>query len=209
MKIFNKIALKKIFITALAGAPLLLLSACGTIRFEEYVPGATETSSPQTSKKWNQDGMIAMSRPLPSINSTSSLTGLGFIPSAKGSWLAIDRGTGEVQLMEEKKSISSAFGVGANRLQPGTYEIQHKQRNAPWYAPDAYYKARGLPVPPEGDKTRYMRGALGEFVLYIDKSTPIHSGPIWNPEIGGVKVDEITLAKIYYSLEVGDTIRVE
>ncbi|MCB0318398.1 MAG: hypothetical protein KDD56_06540 [Bdellovibrionales bacterium] len=191
---------------AVVVALCLILSGCGLIKFESLGQNQSNSSS---NHNWTKDGMIALSRPLPKIANADNLNGLGFVPTTKHNWLLINRQSGEVKLIQEDKPVYSAFGVGANKLSPGEYEVLHKQRNAPWYAPDAYYKARKLNVPPEGDKARYMRGALGEFVLYLDKSTPIHSGPIWNSEIGGVKVEENLLSKIYYSLNVGDIIKVE
>ena len=85
----------------------------------------------------------------------------------------------------------------------------HKQRNPLWYAPDSYFKARLLPLPAEGDRSRFRRGALGEFVLFVDKDTPIHSGPFGSEEIGGIRLEEDDISRLYYQLELGATIRVE
>ncbi|MEZ4754643.1 MAG: hypothetical protein R3A13_10125 [Bdellovibrionota bacterium] len=182
-----------------------IFSACGQIRFEPLSQDGKARLS--TASNW-QSGMLATYRAMPPVTSSRSLYGMGFIPSASANTLMISRETGEVSLMDKNQTVLSSFGIGANRLNSGTYEVMHKQRNAAWYAPDSYYKSRGMRVPPEGDKSRYMRGALGDFVLYLDKSTPIHSGPLWNGDIGGVKIEEETLSKIYHSLEVGDRITV-
>jgi hypothetical protein len=110
--------------------------------------------------------------------------------------------------MEGDKEISVSSGEGFENLKPGTYHVLHKQRNALWYAPDSYFSSRSLPLPAQGDRSRFRRGALGEFVLYVDKETPIHSGPVWSAEVGGVRLGSADLSRMYYSLDVGAPIEV-
>ncbi len=156
--------------------------------------------------------MIAVSRPVPVATDGSAASILGFMPlQAKthvGSWLSIDRSSKNLALMEGERQVNLLSGEGVTELKPGTYHIVHKQRSALWYAPDSYFAARNEPVPAQGDKNRYRRGALGEFVLYLDKDTPIHNGPIWSAEIGGVRLSDSDISRLYYSLDIGSTIEV-
>jgi hypothetical protein len=125
-----------------------------------------------------------------------------------GTWLSINSIERSIRLMSGDSVISTASGDGLDKVTPGTYQLLHKQRNALWYAPDSYFSSRNLPVPPQGDKSRFRRGALGDFVLYINKDTPIHSGPFWSTDIGGIRLEDSELSRIYYQLPVGAEIEI-
>ena len=163
---------------------------------------------------WQKNGMLAISRNAPAVTRAHARTGLGFIPAAlhgtpTGSWLSIDREQSLIKLMKGDQVVYKLKGDGFTELRGGLFKVKHKQRSPLWYAPDAYFQERNLQPPAEGDKSRFRRGALGDFVIFIDQDTPIHAGPLWMPEIGGIKMDEADLSKIYYSLEVGSEIEVK
>jgi hypothetical protein len=111
--------------------------------------------------------------------------------------------------MDGASTVYKFKGEGLGQVVPGRYELLHKQRNPLWYAPDAYFAKRGLMVPPAGDRARFRRGALGDFVLFLNKDTPIHSGPIWSEDLGGARLDENDLSRVYYKVEAGTPIQVE
>lgn len=165
----------------------------------------------ETAANWLRDGMIAISRPVPSVSESPS-TLLGFMPVGKqirlGSWVSIDRASRLISIMEGDRQTAVLSGDGIDSLKPGIYRVLHKQKNALWYAPDSYFSARALPVPAQGDRSRFRRGALGEFVVYLDKTTPIHSGPVWSEEIGGARIDESELSRLYYSLDIGTQVEI-
>lgn len=162
--------------------------------------------------QWLRDGMIAISRPLPGINHSASQELLGFMPIPRtmhsGAWISLDSDKGFLSVMNGDKQMSAVAGQGFENLKPGTYQLLHKQKNALWYAPDSYFSARGLDIPAQGDRSRYRRGALGDFVLYINKDTPIYSGPVWDPEIGGVRISEDDMARLYHSVDVGSSVEI-
>ncbi|MBN8549694.1 MAG: L,D-transpeptidase [Deltaproteobacteria bacterium] len=173
----------------------------------------TPTASlPQQNAQWLKDGMIAISRPVPSIRHSASQEMLGFMPiqapKHSGAWVAFDTSKNTLSIMNGEKALSVISGQGFENLKPGNYSIVHKQKEALWYAPDAYFTARNLPIPAKGDRSRFRRGALGDFVLYLDKDTPIYSGPVWDAEIGGVRLEESDVAKLYSSIEVGSSVEV-
>ena len=174
---------------------------------------------------WQNDGMIMLSRPL-NLNSPASnneqpqMHMFGFMPISNenvnsfvglhsGTWISINRSAGTISLMDGEKEINTTNGEGITDLKPGIYKLLHKQRNALWHAPDAYFIERNQIVPPGGDRARLRRGALGDFVLYINKDTPIHSGPVWTSSIGGVKLDESAISRIYYKVEVGSAVEIK
>ncbi len=169
----------------------------------------------RTESHSNQNGSLTISRRDPGVSrhqGDAFHQPLGFIPEPttqhSGSWLLVKTSQGVIELMNGEKVVSSIKGDGVRDLPHGVFKVKHKQRNPLWYAPDSYFSERALPAPLDGDKARYRRGALGDYVLFLDKQLPIHSGPIWLSHIGGVRVDETELSKVYYSLNVGSVVEV-
>ncbi len=165
-----------------------------------------------TNQSWQKSGSILIARSAPDVKRPSFDSALGFLPThaaLNSTWLAVDTAKKTLNLMNGETLLSTSSAVGVENIKPGSYEIVHKQRAPLWYAPDSYFTKRSLAVPGEGDRERYRRGALGDFVIFINKDTPIHSGPIWLDEIGGVKIQEPELARIYYSIEVGSEVVVK
>ncbi len=186
-------------------AAFFSLSACS---------GSRKIAPLQSNSNWLQDGMIAFSRPAPNVSPAMPISMLAFFPvrtSQVGSWLSIESQRGAVSLMDGDKTVSSVHAEGTIGLAPGSYQILHKQRSALWYADDNYFKARKLPIPAQNDKSRYRRGALGDFALFIGNNAPVplHSGPIWSPEIGGMRLNDDDLSRIYYQLPVGAAVEVK
>lgn len=201
-------ALQCVAVVALIG---FSLTACSSYLNSSLNDGEDNPNS----RTWVQNGMVTISRAAPPASGKASERAmLGFVPATlngtpTGSWLSIDKETHDINLMKNDQVVSKLKGEGLDKLEAGLYKVKHKQRNPLWYAPDTYFQERNQQPPAEGDKARFRRGALGEFVVFIDQDTPIHSGPLWLQEIGGIKMDEADLSKIYYSLEVGSTIEVK
>lgn len=179
-------------------------------------------SSGQTSDTWMRDGSVALSRPVPThevLDLSAELEidpVLGFMPSQKpevrpsrqGNWLRINRSSRKLELMKGDESAVSISGDGVQALQPGTYKIIHKQETPLWYAPDAYFEVRDLDLPSNNENERYRRGALGTAAVFLDQDTPIHNGPIWREEIGGVRVDDQGIQAIFAALPVGAVVEI-
>ena len=161
------------------------------------------------------EGSIVIARPMPvakPISPTETPRLLGFLPTqfaVVGDWVVIDRTAGTATLMSGATQKLAVPVEGAQSLSPGTYTVLHKQRHPLWYAPDAYFEMRNQPPPPQGDRLRYRRGALGEFAIFLSQDTPIHSGPMWLGEIGGLKLSENDLSRLYYQLETGAVVEVK
>ncbi|MBX7143051.1 MAG: L,D-transpeptidase [Oligoflexia bacterium] len=170
------------------------------------------TSHTPDKNLWMLDGMIAVSRPVPATSSIENAVMMGFMPLTQaahaGPWILIDKGTQLVTLMDGDKEVGMAPGEGFSSLKSGSYQVMHKQRNALWYAPDNYFLSRNLRIPPQGDRSRYLRGALGDFVVFINKDTPIFSGPFWTEDIGGIRLNEDDMSRLYYKIDVGAPIEV-
>jgi hypothetical protein len=87
--------------------------------------------------------------------------------------------------------------------------IELKQESPLWYAPDSYFERRGLPVPPPFSHTRFRRGALGPFALFLTGEIPLHSAPFWSDEVGGLRVSEEVASALFQHLPLGATIDLE
>ena len=133
----------------------------------------------------------------------------GFLPAQNQTWLEIDSKEKTVQIFRGQTSIRKIQAEGKVSLEPGTYSLQHKQKRPLWYAPDDYFAKRQLPVPPPGDRERYRRGALGQFALYPSVTFPIHSGPVWSDDVGGLRVSRSELSAIYYIVPIGTSVVVK
>jgi hypothetical protein len=155
-------------------------------------------------------GYISLNRVAPPVASPATL--LGFMPdsvSDKDSiWLKVELAENKLVLMKGSNVVDESKIEGVLPLQPGVYSVQHKQRSPLWYAGDEYFSLRGLAVPSIGDKERYRRGALGDFALFVDSDASIHSAPVWTEEVGGLRIDDEKMKKIYYSLDVGAKVQV-
>lgn len=182
----------------------------------------SQNSSAQNDAKlkseWMRDGSIVISRPVPEViqNESDVLQNmLGFLPqngSIVGNWIKIDRAQSTLTLMSGENTVKTIKLDASNqidKLKAGEYKLLHKQRNPLWYAPDSYFTMRNLAVPSANDRQRYRRGALGEYALFIKKDMPIHTGPFWSSDIGGIKLDTQTLADLYFAIEIGDSIKIE
>jgi lipoprotein-anchoring transpeptidase ErfK/SrfK len=90
----------------------------------------------------------------------------------------------------------------------GVYQVQAKERNPTWYAPDWYFIENKLPVPPQDDARRRFPGALGEAAVYIGRGLAIHGTD--KPDLLGQRVSHgcIRLAneyaqRLYHNVQIG------
>lgn len=97
---------------------------------------------------------------------------------------------------------------GTYALAKGSFSVAGKEVDPLWHAPPTYFLRRGLQVPEEGAPARAMRGALGHQALFLSKVVAIHSGPIWNDDVGGVKLSAADMAMIFDAVGVGAAVEV-
>lgn len=128
---------------------------------------------------------------------------LGFIPADNEAWLEVDRLTKVISLYKGKNKIKEMQGEGSVSIDAGEYFIQQKQKYPLWYATDDYFSKRRLAVPSKEDRLRYRRGAYGPFAIFPSTNFPIHSGPIWSNDVGGLRISKGDLSSIYFTLPVG------
>jgi hypothetical protein len=93
-------------------------------------------------------------------------------------------------------------------MKHGTFSVSRKEMNPLWEAPPTYFLRRGLAVPQQGSSERAMRGALGARAIFLDHGRAIHDGPVWNDDVGGVKIAPQDMALLFDAISVGATVEV-
>lgn len=198
--------MKRYILSVSAISLVALLPGCGLNQ------SAVKQELNVESANWQSAGSISLFRPVPIFTGDVEATSLlGFAPAPSihlGSWLKINKGSETISLYDGNRQVISAKMATANLI-PGQYTMMHKQQDPTWYAPDSYFSARGLDIPSEGEASRYLRGALGPYALFLSPETPLHCGPIDTTEIGGAKISEEPLAELYASVAVGTPVVVE
>ena len=156
------------------------------------------------------------------INDSIGYTMLGLMPGSipallapritpAGVWLSFNESEKKVSVMDSGTEIFSAKYEGnypANETLGSSDELSVllKQRNAVWFAPEGYYTARNMEVPPTNSRARYLKAALGDFVMYLSENFALYSGPLEVPEISGIKLASSDLARIYYLMPIGSKV---
>jgi hypothetical protein len=93
----------------------------------------------------------------------------------------------------------------------GEYQVQYKEENPVWNAPDWYFIENKLPVPPQGDPRRRFPGALGVAAVHFGTGLAIHGTD--KPDLLGQQISHgcIRLAneyaqRLYHNVQVGTKI---
>jgi lipoprotein-anchoring transpeptidase ErfK/SrfK len=97
---------------------------------------------------------------------------------------------------------------GAYALTKGSFTVQQKVNDPIWKAPPTYFLRRGLEVPERGSPAHYVKGALGRQALFINDQVAIHNSLIWSDEVGGVRLNNEDMARLFETVKVGATIEV-
>jgi hypothetical protein len=186
---------------------------------------ATSSFNPSTTERWLPDGSLSIVRPLPRINVISEAMAspkqeIFTEPKARMRApdeppsndlvpkLTIDTTKHTLTLSRPGEAPITMKAQGAYSIKKGAYTVALKQTDPLWYAPPTYFLRRGMKVPADGSKSRFMGGALGHQALFFDKQLAIHSGPVWNDEIGGVKLSREDMNTVFATVTVGTVIEV-
>jgi hypothetical protein len=193
------------------------------------VCGCTLLDDNNGTSAWNTNGVLALSRPVPefparlsaSLTENHSSSGaiaangramLGFMPtkhSQSQASLTINRTDNSGELSRPNDFTPHRFTIeGAQQLPVGTYTVLLKQQAPLWYAPDRYFIDRDLNVPGQGARERFRRGALGSQAIFLSGEIPIHAGPLWSAEIGGVRLEPSDISILFEALQVGAEVNV-
>lgn len=177
---------------------LLVLSACS-----QLVPPSRSTSLLQS-------GVLAISRPIPSpvVRADRLIPQTQSIPISAVESVIISRVDETITTFNADGKPLVFRAEGTERLKPGAFTITAKEEHPLWYAPTSYFKKRLITVPQEGSRDRFRRAALGEKALFLNNSTPIHSGPIWMEEIGGLRIRRADMPTLFAMLDIGTRVEV-
>lgn len=92
---------------------------------------------------------------------------------------------------------------GAYTLKVGSRMVVGKELDPVWKAPPTYFLRRGLEVPSNESPERFLRGALGKKAIVLDGAVALHSGPMWNDDVGGVRISAQDMALLFEMVPVG------
>ncbi len=112
-------------------------------------------------------------------------------------------GTGSRQFVKEETGRNWYFESPA-----GSLTVLGKERNPVWIRPDWSYVEENMPVPPENDPERIVRGVLGKYALLLGNGYKIH-GTRWTGLLGThfthgcISVGDKNLEILYKSVKIG------
>ena len=182
-----------------------------------YLSGCSLTrGTPSNTGVWLNDGSLALSRPVPTPSRSTQTTPSSSLdssaaespPTTEKASLIISRRDKTITATRPGNSPLVVKTEGTQYLKEGSFSVTQKEQRALWYAPKEYFINRALPVPAEGSRERFKRAALGSQTLFLNDQTPIHSGPVWLKEIGGVRVKSSAMSEIYSMVQVGTRVEV-
>lgn len=191
---------RKVAIGASLIAHALLLSGCSYFGGPSISTGA-----------WLDSGSLALSRPVPLASRVKPGTPstppypLGGPEIAQ---IIISRADKTITAIQPGSSPMVFKSEGAQYLSTGSFSVTLKEDKPLWYAPNSYFVNRSLEVPDQGSRSRFMRAALGRRALYLNDQTPIHCGPIWLQEIGGVRLRQSEMDQLYSMVNVGTRVEI-
>ena len=112
-------------------------------------------------------------------------------------------GTGSRQFVESETGRDWYF-----ESPTGSLTVLGKERNPVWIRPDWSYAEENMPVPPENDPERIVRGVLGKYALLLGNGYKIH-GTKWTGLLGThfthgcISVGDKNLETLYKSVKIG------
>jgi hypothetical protein len=178
------------------------------------ITGCSNFAPHRSSDDLLASGVIAISRPIPQVGghiATKTQLAQG-LPSVTGPALAesviISRADDTITAFNSAGKPVIFRAEGAEQLDQGAFTITVKEEHPLWYAPRSYFEKRSLNIPKDGSRDRFRRAALGNRALFLNNNLPIHSGPLWLEEIGGIKVGSNDMSTLYSMLDVGTRVEV-
>jgi len=184
---------------------LLLLSAC-SVRQPELT--FLESGSIIISKRITPDLIKTQDAPPNTIFGFTPPFAV-FTPQESETWVELNKEKHTLSVYRGRNLIKEMDIEGELSVSDGTYPVQVKRKRLTWNAPDDYFTKRNMPVPPQNDKSRFLRGAYGAYAIRLNEKDYIHSAPMLTSEIGGVRLKRADFASIYYMIPVGANVVVK
>lgn len=90
----------------------------------------------------------------------------------------------------------------------GRFQVEYKELDPVWIAPDWYFVENNLPVPEKNHESRYMQGTLGAAAVYISPHLAIHGTN--RPELigqrvshGCIRLENRYAMRLYHNVQIG------
>lgn len=168
-------------------------------------------SSVSSSTKFSNSGSLVIARQAPLVFNGERGEALGFMPIvSSGAELLLDNSASTAELRLNGTSVERLNFTTSKSINPGAYSVILKQQNPTWHASDEYFTSRGLLIPSEGSRDRYLKGALGANVIYLSPEIFISDSYYSVPEVGGIVAnDREAFARFYAALAVGAKVTVQ
>jgi len=90
----------------------------------------------------------------------------------------------------------------------GRFQVQYKERDPVWIAPDWFFVENNRPIPPKNHPSRYMKGTLGSAAVYISPDLAIHGTD--RPELigqrvshGCIRLENRYAMRLFHNVQVG------
>jgi len=210
-------------------AGILQGSVCTRVRLAVHVTcalllsfvssGCSWITHESRDRTWLTDGSLALSRPVPPISSAPKLPASRALAAVMppddlkmevggGPALIVSRKTKTITALQPGQAPVVIHTEGTQFLPEGSFSVTLKEENPLWYAPSDYFTKRSLDIPGEGSRERFRRAALGTQSLFLNNQTPIHSGPVWMQEIGGLRVEPKEMTQLFSMVSVGTRVEI-
>lgn len=169
--------------------------------------------SSNSAGSWLASGSLTLSRPAPAVSSSDrARLNSGDLTSTLSTTdapkIVISRSDRTITALSPGSPALTFRVEGAQHLASGSFSVTLKEDNPLWYAPDEYFTRRALRVPEQGSRSRFLRAALGHSSLYLNDQTPIHSGPVWLEEIGGLRLTKQEFDQLAAVVTVGTRVEI-
>ena len=175
-------------------------------------------SFPTSPKNYLESGTILVSKSVENYLNVASLQNstsnemnnlVGFFPPSKDFtpafnelWLEVNTKNETISVKNGSETVNKFDTYGAKFAKKGSFFITSKNTAPKWQAPNSYFNSRGLAVPQDTNRV----GAYGKTAIFATENLVIHTSPFWTSEVGGIKVSEKKLSKVFASLPVGSPI---
>ncbi|HET7273819.1 MAG TPA: L,D-transpeptidase [Longimicrobiaceae bacterium] len=144
-----------------------------------------------------------------------------YLEEALGTYVVIDLQVNELRFMHGETVLwAGPVGTGTGlRLMgddgewhfttpQGVFQVQYKEEDPVWIAPDWFFLEQDLPVPPRNHPSRRIPGGLGVAAVYLGEEIAIHGTD--KPELlgqrvshGCIRLSDADAQRLFHNVQIG------
>jgi len=144
-----------------------------------------------------------------------------YLQEAAGTYVVIDLDVNQLRFMHGDNVLwAGPVGTGTGlRLMgddgewhfttpQGVFQVQYKEEDPIWIAPDWHFVEQDLPVPPEDHPSRRIPGGLGVAAVYLGADIAIHGTD--KPELlgqrvshGCIRLSDADAQRLFHNVQIG------